>query len=160
MNSSAAPVGAPGKKEEKKKNQKPDSSEESFWPLWLWAVFCCGNSSRRGRGEGRDFERHRGAGHHPEQGGRQRNTKAKDSAAITLSAGGTVVDVYVKEGDYVAEGQELYRIQQLGRREAVVTARTARWQNGRRSWTRCYKELGELTVRAPFSGQLRSVGDI
>jgi multidrug efflux pump subunit AcrA (membrane-fusion protein) len=78
-----------------------------------------------------------------------------DSAPLPF--GGRHVWVYVKEGDYVAEGQELYRINSSAAEEAVVTARTA-LANRQKELDALYKELGELTVRAPFSGQLRSVG--
>lgn len=85
-------------------------------------------------------------------------TKAKDTAAITLSAGGTVVDIYVKEGDYVSEGQELYSINSSAAEEAVVTARTT-LTNRQKELDELYKELNELTVRAPFAGQLQNTSD-
>ena len=37
-------------------------------------------------------------------------TRAKESASLTLTTSGTVQDVYVKEGDKVEAGQQLYRI--------------------------------------------------
>ncbi len=85
-------------------------------------------------------------------------TRAKDSAAITLAAGGTVVDVYVKEGDRVTEGQELYRINSSAAEEAVYTAKEA-LADRVEELDNLYKEYNELTVRAPFSGQLQDVGE-
>jgi len=85
-------------------------------------------------------------------------TKAKDSAAITLAASGTVVEIYVAEGDYVTQGQELYRITSAAAEEAVTTAKEA-LTSREKELTALYKELNELTVRAPFSGQLQDVGE-
>ena len=41
-------------------------------------------------------------------------TKAKDSATITPSSG-TVLELFVKEGDQVTAGQQLYRMDEIGR---------------------------------------------
>lgn len=85
-------------------------------------------------------------------------TKAKDTAAITLAAGGTVVDVYVAEGEYVTEGQELYRINSSAAEQAVYDARDA-LSKRQEELDDLYEELSQLTVRAPFAGQLLNVGD-
>lgn len=85
-------------------------------------------------------------------------TRAKDTAAITLAAGGTVVEVYVQEGDYVTAGQELYRINSSAAEEAVYNARQT-LNNRQKELDELYEELGELTVRAPFDGQLQEVKD-
>lgn len=83
-------------------------------------------------------------------------TKAKDTAAITLAAGGTVTEVYVQEGDYVTEGQKLYTINSSAAEEAVYDARQT-LNDRQEELDDLYEELGELTVRANFDGQLQDV---
>lgn len=51
------------------------------------------------------------------------NARAGESAAITLSASGTVQEVYVSVGDMVMEGQPLYSIFSTAAQEAVTAAR-------------------------------------
>jgi HlyD family secretion protein len=85
-------------------------------------------------------------------------TKAKDSATITLAAGGTVVDVYIEEGQFVTEGQELYRINSTAAEEAVYTARET-LNNIEKEMDDLKEEYNELTIRAPFAGQLREVSE-
>ena len=46
--------------------------------------------------------------------------KAKETAAITLTAGGTVSEVFVTAGDVVAAGQPLYTIDSQEAQEAVT----------------------------------------
>lgn len=84
-------------------------------------------------------------------------TKAKDSAAITLGASGTVVEVYVSEGQFVTKGQKLYKITSSAAEEAVYTAKET-LNKRQKELELLQKELDELTVRAPFSGQLQDVG--
>lgn len=83
-------------------------------------------------------------------------TRAKDSASLTLISGGTVQEVFVKEGDAVEAGQQLYRIRSDTARQAVTDAQ--------RQVDNCMKELqkleqarGHLTVTAPFEGKLLDV---
>jgi len=83
-------------------------------------------------------------------------TKAKDSATITLGASGTVAEVYVAEGQMVTQGQPLYRITSPTAEEEVVTARET-LTNRQEELDDLYAELNELTVRAPFDGQLLDV---
>lgn len=83
-------------------------------------------------------------------------TRAKDTAAITLAAGGTVMEVYVHEGDYVTAGQELYSVNSSAAEEAVYNARQTLGDR-QEELDDLYEELGELTVRANFDGQLQDV---
>lgn len=83
-------------------------------------------------------------------------TRAKDSASLTLISGGTVQEVFVKEGDAVEAGQQLYRIRSDTARQAVTDAQ--------RQVDSCVKELQKLeqarqhlTVTAPFEGKLLDV---
>ncbi len=80
-------------------------------------------------------------------------TRAKESASLTLTTSGVVQEVYVKEGDTVEAGQQLYRIKSETAEEAVETAR--------KEVESCGKELqklreaeANLTVRAPHGGRI------
>jgi HlyD family secretion protein len=83
-------------------------------------------------------------------------TKAKDTAAITLAASGTVAEVYVTEGQFVTKGQKLYKINSQAAEEAVYIA-SQTLQNRQKELDALNKELSELTIRAPFSGQLQDI---
>jgi len=90
-------------------------------------------------------------------------TKAKDSASITLSASGTVLDVYVKEGDLVMPGQPLYTIDSSEALKAVEEAQKT-VNNLQKQLDGIYESLTYLTVRADYAGTLLdtakiSVGD-
>ena len=50
------------------------------------------------------------------------NAKAKESAAITLTQGGTVQEVYVTAGDTVTAGQPLYTIRSQDAEDEVTAA--------------------------------------
>ena len=60
------------------------------------------------------------------------NARAKESAAITLTQGGTVQEVLVSAGDTVTVGQPLYTIRSQEAEDAVATARR-RWITCRRT---------------------------
>ncbi len=83
-------------------------------------------------------------------------TKAKDSATITLGSSGTVAEVFVSAGEMVTQGQPLYRITSPTAEDEVVTART-NLMNRQKELDDLYKELSQLTVKAPFDGQLLDV---
>ena len=157
MNIAAAPASAPEKKRKKKKTKQMIIGGIVLAVLavggfLLWR-FLTGETEEKGAMlsdtvmRGTIQSKVEGSG----------TTKAKDSAVITLSAGGTVIDVYVAEGDYVAEGQELYRINSAAAEEAVFTANQT-LTNRMKELEELYKEYGELTVRAPFAGQLQDIG--
>ncbi len=83
-------------------------------------------------------------------------TRAKESASLTLTTSGTVQDVYVKQGDKVEAGQQLYRITSDSAESAVTAA-----QKEVDSCTKELKKLEEaqanLTMRAPHGGKLLEV---
>lgn len=85
--------------------------------------------------------------------------KAKETAAITLSQGGTVQEVFVASGDTVYEGQPLYSIFSQAAQDEVEQAKE-KVNNLNEDLKDLYKELGNLTVTAPFSGKLIEVSDI
>ena len=86
------------------------------------------------------------------------NAKAKDTAAITLTQGGTVQEVFVTAGDTVTEGQPLYTIRSQAA-EDEVTAAQEKVTNLQKDMDDLYKDLNNLTVRAPFAGKLIEVSE-
>lgn len=86
----------------------------------------------------------------------QGNAKAKETAAITLSAGGTVQDVFVSPGDVVTAGQPLYTIYSQAAQEQVATARQ-QVETLQKDMQHLSEQAANLTVRAPFSGKLTDV---
>ena len=86
------------------------------------------------------------------------NAKAKESAAITLTQGGTVQEVFVTAGDTVTEGQPLYTIRSQAA-EDEVTAAQEKVSNLQKDMADLHKALNNLTVRAPFAGKLIEVSE-
>lgn len=86
------------------------------------------------------------------------NAKAKDTAAITLTQGGTVQEVFVTAGDTVTEGQPLYTIRSQAA-EDEVTAAQEKVSNLQKDMADLHKALNNLTVRAPFAGKLIEVSE-
>lgn len=86
------------------------------------------------------------------------NAKAKDTAAITLTQGGTVQEVFVTAGDTVTEGQPLYTIRSQAA-EDEVTAAQEKVSNLQKNMADLHKALNNLTVRAPFAGKLIEVSE-
>lgn len=86
----------------------------------------------------------------------QGNAKAKETAAITLSAGGTVQEVFVSPGDVVTTGQPLYTIYSQAAQEQVATARQ-QVETLQKDMQHLSEQAANLTVRAPFSGKLTDV---
>ena len=81
---------------------------------------------------------------------------AKESAAITLTAGGTVREVYVTSGDAVTAGQPLYTIFSQDAQDQVDTARE-NLEKLNKDMADLQDEAANLTVRAPFAGKLQDV---
>lgn len=79
--------------------------------------------------------------------------KAKDSSSITLTTAGTVLDVYVKEGDYVEQGTPLFSIDSPNADAAVVKARSD-LDAKQKELDNLYEAANSLTVRAEFGGKL------
>ena len=83
---------------------------------------------------------------------------AKESAAITLTAGGTVQQVLVSSGDVVTAGQPLYTIFSQDAQDQVDTARE-NLDKLNKDMADLQEEAANLTVRAPFAGKLQEVQD-
>ena len=77
------------------------------------------------------------------------NATAKESAAITLTAGGMVEEVLVTAGDKVTAGQPLYTISSQEAQDKL--------DNLKNEMNTLLEEANNLTVRAPFAGKLQSV---
>lgn len=77
------------------------------------------------------------------------NAMAKESAAITLTAGGTVEEVFVTAGDTVTVGQPLYTISSKEAQDKL--------DNLNAEMKDLLEQANNLTVRAPFAGKLQDV---
>ncbi len=86
------------------------------------------------------------------------NAKAKENAAITLSAGGTVREVFVAAGDTVTAGQPLYTIYSQSAQDEVSTAQE-QLDGLNKDMKALLEDANNLTVRAPFAAKLLSVKD-
>lgn len=85
-------------------------------------------------------------------------TRAKESASLTVTSSGTVQDVYVKEGDTVEAGQQLYKIKSTAAEDAFAAAQ--------KELNSCNKEMNKLleaqanlTVKAPYAGKIQMSAD-
>ncbi|MEQ2456839.1 HlyD family efflux transporter periplasmic adaptor subunit [Flavonifractor hominis] len=85
-------------------------------------------------------------------------TKAKDSATITPGSG-TILELYVKEGDQVTAGQQLYRMDDTAARDAVTEAQKS-VDNCQKELQAVYDKINELSIKAPHAGNLREVADL
>lgn len=98
------------------------------------------------------------------------NARAKNSATVTPDPGYRVLELFVKEGDTVEEGQLLYNLDDTAAQEAVRNAqenvRTA--QEGvrqaqeaisdyDRELEKMQEDLANLTITAPHAGKLTNV---
>lgn len=81
---------------------------------------------------------------------------AKESAAITLSQGGIVQEVYVTAGDIVSAGQPLYSIFSQAAQDQVDSAQE-KVDELTQDLAELYENMDNLTVRAPFAGKLQNV---
>lgn len=86
------------------------------------------------------------------------NARSKETAAITLTQGGTVQEVLVAAGEIVTAGQPLYTIRSQAA-EDEVTAAAEKVANLQKDMADLYKKLNNLTVRAPFAGKLAEVSE-
>lgn len=83
-------------------------------------------------------------------------TKAKDAVSLTLPAAGTVLDVFVVEGDLVQEGDLLYRIDSTDAVEAVQKAQDA-VDDYQKQIDTVQGSIEKLVISAPFSGKLTDI---
>lgn len=98
------------------------------------------------------------------------NARAKNSATVTPDAGYRVLELFVKEGDFVQEGQLLYNLDDTSAQDALRNAqenvRTAQ-ENVRkaqdaisdydRELDKMEENLADLTITAPHAGKLTDV---
>ena len=84
--------------------------------------------------------------------------KANKSATVTPGTG-TILELYVKEGDQVTEGQPLYRMDDTAAREAVKAAQET-VDDCQKQLQAVHEKIGELTIKAPHAGNLREVADL
>lgn len=80
-------------------------------------------------------------------------TRAKDASTITLGASGTVLDVFVTDGQLVSMGDPLYTIDSTEAAEAVKTAQKT-VSNYEKQLASLYEAYNNLNIRAPYAGKL------
>ena len=79
--------------------------------------------------------------------------KAKDTSSISITTAGTVLDVYVAEGDYVEQGTHLFSIDSPNADSAVMKARSD-LEAKQKELDNLLEAADNLTVRAEFAGKL------
>ena len=85
-------------------------------------------------------------------------TKAKDSATVTPGSG-TILELFVQEGDQVTAGQQLYRMDDTTARDALTEAQKS-VDNCNKELQAVYDKIAELSITAPHAGNLREVADL
>lgn len=80
----------------------------------------------------------------------------KESAAITLSAAGTVEEVYVTVGQQVMAGDPLYTIDSQAAQDKLTQAQE-KLDGLYKDLAQLQEDAANLTVRAPFAGKLQDV---
>lgn len=85
-------------------------------------------------------------------------TKAKDSATVTPGSG-TILELFVQEGDQVTAGQQLYRMDDTTARDAVTEAQKS-VDNCNKELQAVYDKIAELSITTPHAGNLREVADL
>ena len=86
-------------------------------------------------------------------------TKPRDSATITLTSGGTVLEVYVATGDQITKGDPLYIIDSSAAVDAVEAAQKT-VDNYKKQLDAIMKSYGDLAVHAEYGGILLDTADI
>ena len=81
---------------------------------------------------------------------------AKQSESITITTAGTVVDVYVNEGDVVEAGTPLFSIDSPAAQDLVNKARTE-VEVREKELNNLYEAADNLTVTAEFAGKLMGI---
>lgn len=82
--------------------------------------------------------------------------KAKQSESITITTAGTVMDVYVQEGDVVEAGTPLFSIDSPAAQDLVNKARTE-VEVREKELNDLYDAANNLTVKAEFAGKLMGI---
>jgi len=80
-------------------------------------------------------------------------TRAKDASTITLKEKGTVLDVFVSDGDFVNKGDRLYTIDSTKAAEAVSTAQKT-VNNYQKQLSALYEAYDNLNLKTPYAGKL------
>ena len=80
-------------------------------------------------------------------------TKAVNSETITLATAGTVLDVYVTEGQKVEAGEPLFMVDSPAAEAAVQRAR-ATVEGIEKQLSAKYKDISNLNLKAPHAGKL------
>ena len=83
-------------------------------------------------------------------------TRAKESAAITVTTTGNVLDVYVKEGDQVTKGTPLYSIDSDAATTALNDAKKS-VEDYTKQLAALQKDIAGLHYQAPYAGTLINV---
>jgi HlyD family secretion protein len=83
-------------------------------------------------------------------------TRAKESAAITVTTTGNVLDVYVKEGDHVTAGTPLYSIDSTAATTALTAAKKT-VEDAAKQLTALQNDIAGLHYQAPYAGTLMNV---
>jgi len=83
-------------------------------------------------------------------------TKAKNSETITLTTAGTVMDVYVTEGQQVVAGDPLFTINSPAAETAVQNAR-AKVEGYEKQLSTAQKDIAGLNLSPGYSGKLMDV---
>lgn len=84
-------------------------------------------------------------------------TKAKDAATITPGTG-TILELYVQEGELVEAGVPLYRMDDSAAQEAVTNAQKD-VDSASKQLQSIYDAAKDLTITAPHAGKLLEVGE-
>ena len=72
---------------------------------------------------------------------------------------GTILELFVQEGDQVTAGQQLYRMDDTTARDAVTEAQKS-VDNCNKELQAVYDKIAELSITAPHAGNLREVADL
>ena len=83
-------------------------------------------------------------------------TKAKDSETLTLTTAGTVLDVFVTEGQVVEAGEPLFNIDSPNAESAVQKARN-NVQGYEKQLSAAYKDIAGLNLTVPYTGKIIDV---
>ncbi|MDD3164620.1 MAG: HlyD family efflux transporter periplasmic adaptor subunit [Oscillospiraceae bacterium] len=80
-------------------------------------------------------------------------TKAKNSESISVTTAGTVLEVFVSEGDKVTAGQQMFSIDSPSARTAVKNAQST-LEGYQKQLSALQKDIAGLNLSATFAGKL------
>ncbi len=151
----AAPVAPPLVKKKKKKSVwKRIIALVLVLALIIAALKFCGGERSEGEGEAMtDVVQYGSITSMVEGSG---ITKAKTSETLTLSTAGTVLDVFVTEGQTVEPGTPLFTIDSPNAESAVQSAKS-RVEGLEKQLSTAYKDIAGLNLAVPYSGKVIDV---